>query len=282
MIIFRCRKRHPDGTPIVKDVDIIAYAEAQLADYRPELLEVPGKIDPEHFIEKYLEANIDYQDLYYEEGTSPLAGAAVFNNESVRIFDRENKCIKDIPVEARTVIIDNKTVEIGKEGFARFTKLHEAGHLCIHHAVYTRIPGQMTLFDGPDGGVAARNIVLCKREAIGNHKRQLVTQEDFREHQANVYAAALEMPNRTFEKLTRQLIRQYDIGRERNQLLVIPHEFNYDFELGRARIISELAETYGASRTAVEIQLRARGLLMTEKEYIRWYNEYRFRNGYNA
>ena len=74
MIKFRCFKRHQDGTPIIRDVDIVKFAEAQLADYRPELLEVPGKIDPLHFIEKYLGANIDFQDLYVEEGGRTIAG----------------------------------------------------------------------------------------------------------------------------------------------------------------------------------------------------------------
>ena len=48
MIKFRCFKRHPDGTPIIRDADIVKFAESQLRDYRPELLEVPGKIDPIH------------------------------------------------------------------------------------------------------------------------------------------------------------------------------------------------------------------------------------------
>ena len=273
MIRFRCFKRHQDGTPIIRDVDIVKFAEAQLADYRPELLEVPGKIDPLHFIEKYLGANIDFQDLYYEEGASPIAGATVFNDEEVRVFDRENMCIKDIPVKAGTIIIDNSTINDKNEGFARFTELHEAGHLNMHPAVYCRTPGQTSMF-------AARSLVLCKRETMELGRRRLVTQEDFREHQANVYAAALEMPERSFTNLTLSLIQKYDIGMDGNRVLVIPYGLDYDFEVGLARIISQLAETFGASVTAVRIQLQARGFLLTQKEYIQRYNQLRFRNGY--
>lgn len=275
MIKFYCRKRHQDGTPIIRDADIVRFAEAQLRDYRPELLEEPGKIDPIHFIEKYLGANIDFQDIYYEEGASQIAGATVFNDEEVRVFDRENMCTKNIAVKAGTIIIDNSTIQDRNEGFARFTELHEAGHLCMHPAVYCTIPGQMSMF-------AARSLVMCKRETMEMRRRRLVTQEDFREHQANVYAAALEMPARTFSKLTLSLIRDYDIGMDGNQVLVIPRDFNYDFEVGLARIISDLAETFGASSQAVRIQLQARGFLMTQKEYIQAYNQYRFRNGYDG
>ena len=273
MIKFRCFKRHPDGTPIIRDADIVKFAEAQLRDYRPELLEVPGKIDPLHFIERYLGANIDFQDIYYEEGTSPIAGATVFNDEEVRVFDRENMCIKDIPVKAGTIIIDNSTINDKNEGFARFTELHEAGHLNMHPAVYCKTPSQMSIF-------AARSLVLCKRETMEMGRRRLVTQEDFREHQANIYAAALEMPERPFTNLTLSLIQKYNIGIDRNSVLVIPRDFNYDFEVGLARIIGELADTFGASLQAVRIQLQARGFLMTQKEYIQKYNQYRFRNGY--
>ena len=121
MIRFRCFKRHKDGTPIIRDADIVRFAGAQLKDYRPELLEVPGKIDPLHFIEHYLGANIDFQDIFYEEGSSPIAGATVFNDEEVRVFDRENMCIKDITVKAGTIIIDNSTIHDKNEGFESST-----------------------------------------------------------------------------------------------------------------------------------------------------------------
>jgi len=279
LITFHCNKRRKDGTPIIKDTDVIAFAEAQLADYRPELLEKPGRIDPEHFIEKYLGATIDYQDIYYEEGESSIAGATVFNDEYVRVFDKDNLCIKKILVDAGTIIIDNKTIEPGKEGYERFTKLHEAGHFSMHQAVYRKFPGQMSLFDLIGGGEPENNIVLCKRESIENPRRYLETEEDFREHQANVYAAALEMPSRPFRNLTLSLIQQYNIGRENNQILVRPHDSDFEFEYGFSQIKNILAEAFGASRKAVEVQLYARGLLMTEKDYIHYYDSYPFISG---
>lgn len=277
MIEFNWYRRHRDGTPIVRNVDVIAFAEAQLKDYRPELLEKPGKIDALHFIESYLKANVDFQDIYYEEGENAIAGATVFNDESIRVFDRENQCVKDISVPAGTVIIDNKTMEAGKEGFARFTQLHEAGHFCMHKTVYCKNPGQMELFAN---GLAARSVVLCKRESIEQTRHKLVTQEDFREHQANVYAAALEMPRAPFKRLVTDLIAEYDIGRERNQMLVIPRVADYHFSIGLEEIVSKVAEAFGASRTAVRVQMQSRGILMTESQYLRAYDAYRLGKEY--
>lgn len=272
MIEFVCNRRHKDGTPIVTDLAVIEYAEMVLADYRPELLEYPGKIDGLHFIEKYLKANIDFQDIYYDEDENPIAGATVFNQEDVKVFDRENQCTKDIPVEADTVIIDNSTMEEGKEGFARFTQLHEAGHFCMHPAVYKRDPYQMSIFDMGYGFAARRSVVMCKRTALENRKGQLKTQEDFREHQANVFAAALEMPRRAFYRATTRLIKEYDIGRDLNSIMVIPDRFHFDFENGKREIITTVADFFGSSRRATEIQMMTLGLLMTEDQYANRHN----------
>lgn len=272
MIEFVCNRRHKDGTPIVTDLQVIEYAEAILADYRPDLLEYPGKIDGLHFIEKYLHANIDFQDIYYEEDENPIAGATVFNKEDVKVFDRENKRTKDISVDPDTVIIDNAAMEDGKEGFARFTQLHEGGHFCMHPAVYKRDPYQMSIFDMGLGYAARRSVVMCKRTTLENRKGQLKTQEDFREHQANVFAAALEMPRRAFYQATTRLIREYDLGRSYNDIMVIPERLDFDFEGGKKEVISTVADYFGSSKRATEIQMMTLGLLMTEDQFANRHN----------
>lgn len=75
MIDFHCNKRHKDMTPIVKDTEIQDYAEVLLQDYKKQLLREPGKINPLHFVESYLGAVVDYQDIYYPENTPAIAGA---------------------------------------------------------------------------------------------------------------------------------------------------------------------------------------------------------------
>ena len=55
----------------------------------------------------------------------------------------------------------------------------------------------MSLFDfmNPD---MPKSVICCRKTNIEDRKNKLVTQEDFREHQANVFAAAITMPRRIF------------------------------------------------------------------------------------
>ena len=80
LIEFHCNCRHKDQTPIVSDLEIQEYAEAVLEDYKPKLLKEPGKINAVHFLESYLGATVDYQDIYYEERQYILGRAASFGS----------------------------------------------------------------------------------------------------------------------------------------------------------------------------------------------------------
>lgn len=264
MIDFHCNRRHKDMTPIVKDIEIQEYAETLLADYKPKLLCEPGKINPLHFVESYLEAVIDYQDIYYPENTPAIAGATVFNRDNVLVFDREEKRIKSIEVAANTVLIDNSTMEDGKEGFAAFTVLHEGGHLCMHPAVYRKMGGQMTLFDDHKDG---ESVVCCRRSSLEgsyNRRSKLTTQEEFREHQANVFAASIAMPRQTFIPTAQELIRKCG---HRDGVYVMPTVIDWDYNFGLSAIEETLSELYGVSKSAANIHMRRLGLLMSEEEY---------------
>lgn len=251
-------------TPIVKDTEIQEYAEALLEDYKPKLLKEPGKVNPLHFVESYLGAVIDYQDIYYPENTPAIAGATVFNEDRVLIFDREANCIRPIKVSANTVLIDNSTMEDGKEGFAAFTVLHEGGHLCIHPAVYRRMEGQMRLFDDHKDG---DYVVCCRRSSLeGGYTRRskLTTQEEFREHQANVFAASIAMPRRTFVPAAQELIRKCGY---KDGVYVMPTVIDWDYTFGLSAIEETLSEIYGVSKSAANVHMRRLGLLMDEEEY---------------
>ena len=145
MIRFECTRFAKDGTPVVKDIDIINYAEQLLLDYDPALTLEPWNLDPLKFTEYYLGANLDFLDIYCEEGTQ-IAGATVFRDTNVKVFDREHLCTRLEPIEANTILIDNETMKEGKETFARFTILHEAGHYCMHASVYAEKTQQLQDF----------------------------------------------------------------------------------------------------------------------------------------
>lgn len=265
MIDFHCNKRHKDMTPIVKDTEIQDYAEVLLQDYKKQLLREPGKINPLHFVESYLGAVVDYQDIYYPENTPAIAGATVFNDDRILVFDREEKRIKPIEVAANTVLIDNSTMDDGKEGFAAFTVLHEGGHLCLHPAVYRRLGGQLSLFDDHKDG---DYVVCCRRNSLEGHgakRSKLTTQEDFREHQANVLAASLAMPRPTFVPAAQELIRKSGF---KNGVFVMPTVMDWDYSLGISAIEESLSALFGVSKSAANVQMKRLGLLITEEQYL--------------
>lgn len=265
MIDFRCKARHKDMTPIVKDTDIQDYAEILLQDYKPKLLQEPGKVNPIHFVESYLEANVDYQDIYYPENEPAIAGATVFNDDRVLVFDREEKRIKSIEVAANTVLIDNSTMDDGKEGFAAFTVLHEGGHLCLHPAVYRRLGGQISFFDDHKDG---DYVVCCRRSSLegnGTRRAKLTTQLDFREHQANVFAASIAMPRQTFVPAAQDMIRKCGF---KNGVFVMPEIMDWDYNLGISAIEESLSELFGVSKAAANVQMKRLGLLVPEEKYL--------------
>lgn len=265
MIDFHCSKRHKDMTPIVKDKEIQEYAETLLMDYKPKLLKEPGKVNPIHFVESYLGAVVDYQDIYYPENTPAIAGATVFNDDHILVFDREKNRIKPIEVSANTVLIDNSTMEDGKEGFAAFTVLHEGGHLCIHPAVYRRMGGQLSMFDNRKDG---DSVVCCRRASLENgctRRARMTTQEEFREHQANVFAASIAMPRQTFVPAAQELIRKSGY---KDGVYVMPTVMDWDYNFGICAIEETLSTLFGVSKAAANVHMRRLGLLMSEEDYL--------------
>lgn len=265
MIEFHCSRKAKDGTPVVTDLELQDYAEAVLNDYKPALLKEPSKINVDHFLESYLGANLEYQYLFNEEGKPAIAGATVFNDDCVKVFDRENKCIRTIAVSANTIIIDSTLVDDQKDAYVLFTGLHEGGHFVAHPGVFRRLEGQMDLF----GGMAARypSTLRCRRDVVfgGHYKPRFTTQHEHREHQANTLAAAWAMPRPTFIPVAQDAIRRAGFS---DGILVYEHEFDLDFDVVIPEIIKSIARVFGVSKAAATVQLKRQGLMMTQNVYM--------------
>lgn len=265
MVEFHCSRKAHDGTPIVRDAVLQDYAEAVLQDYKPCLLKEPAKINADHFLESYLGVNLEYQYLYNEEGTPAIAGATVFNDERIQVFDRENKCVRIIDVAADTIIIDNTLVDEGKDTYVHFTALHEGGHFCAHPSVFKRMDGQMDLF------AAARSsqpsALRCRRDDIfgGYGRRQLVTEHDHREHQANTLAAAWAMPRPTFVPYAMEQIKS--VGYE-DGIIVIEDELDLTYDVVLPVLIESIARPFGVSKAAARVQLQRQHLIMDKSTYM--------------
>ena len=264
MINFQCRRQDRTGTPILRNPEIWEFAEEQIRDFRPSLLKEPGKFNAFHFLESYLGANLEYQDIYYREGECPIAGATIFSDGYVRVFDRDSQCIRAIFVPAGTILIDNATISKGNEGFAAFTALHEGGHFNLHSQVFSRNTDQLDLFER-----SAQNpkSICCRHqtvERVSSRYCRKFTPEWNREHQANVYAAFAAMPRPTFIPCAKELIRHAGF---RKGIFVDDPASGWEAMHTLDMICDKLAGIYGVSRTAARVHLSELGLLMPKHKY---------------
>jgi len=250
---------HNNNTPILYDREIDEYAQAILADYKPELLREPGKICFQHFLESYLGMRIEYKDIYSEDPERPILAMTAFKRGRVKVFDRENECVKKITVLARTVIIDNAVMEPGRESLALFSGMHEGGHITIHWPVYT---GET--FDGvkcdPDYEYDNEPMVCCRRENIECKETpmKIRTAKEWREHHADYFAAAITMPNRTFLPFVRGLLRENGYYKS---VITIGRDDDLDI-LADDIIPDAISDIYGVSKRAARIKLRKMGYVV--------------------
>ena len=271
MVRFSCNRTGSDGTPVIRDVDIARYAQAVLYDYRPEFFDnygadygdgryyEPEPIDPYDFAERYLGANIDVQDIYTDSSREVIAGAAVFNRQPVKVFDKANMCTRNIIVEPNTILLDNSTVHYS-DPFEVFTILHEAGHLLMHQKVYRHDNDAMDGSDVDEGSNAA----LCKRSRIGGFRQNkgLRTSEDFREHQANTFAASMLMPPGLFMPY---VMEQIDRGSCFDDEIMITYTVNDGTRQFRkyVDVVSRTARRFNVSFSSVRVQLKRYGFVAT-------------------
>ena len=245
------------NTPILYDYEIDAYAHAVLEDYKPLLLEEPGTLNFQHFLESYLGASIEYHDIYNDDPERPILAMTIYGCGEIKVFDRENGCISRIEVPKRTVIIDNAVMKSGKEGLALFSGVHEGGHIMMHWDVYSSM-----LEAAAECGEDIAPVVYCRRENIeriprGGTKRQKRTAEEWREHQADYFAAAIAMPNITIKPFVHAMLRENGYYKGS---ITLGRDSDLDI-LADDIIPNAISEVYGVSKRAARIKLRKLGFV---------------------
>lgn len=134
MIEFSCPNRKYDGTPVICDLEVMAFVEAQVGDYKPVLLREPGKINAIHFAESYLQASVDAQDIRDAVPGMEIGGITVFKDAMIMVAEDGRMMEKFFP--AGSIVIDSYVM--GREdGFSQFTICHEAGHFCMHYPAFS-------------------------------------------------------------------------------------------------------------------------------------------------
>ena len=275
MIIFSCNRTSDDMTPILRDIDVARFAQSVLYDYRPEFFTYssygddpffePALLDPYDFAEKYLDAAVDVQAIYTDNEKDFIAGAAVFNLQKVKVFDKDNMCTREILVPPNTILLDTRTAHGGSQPFEYFTIMHEAGHLLMHQRVFRRLHTAGFYTSGEDV-LPADSGALCKRSNIGRYRGSLRTNEDFREHQANTFAACMLMPPRLFIPYVQWLMtspwHRFD------DELMITYQVNDGTSNYRhyRDIVTKTKARFGVSTRAAEVQMQKYGLVATPKD----------------
>lgn len=172
-----------NGVPILSRAAVDGFARKFIEDFQPDVLYKPEPVNAERFLEQYLEAEIEYR---YLSGDGRYLGMTVFQDHvAVPSFDPATGELDAVPVDARTVLIENSLLEEeGQEGRLRYTLAHEAGHL-IFHATAFRMAGA-----GEDG-----NLFLCRAAPDRpENDRDSWTDFDWMEWQSDVFAASFLMP----------------------------------------------------------------------------------------
>lgn len=99
-----------NGVPILSKAEIDAIGERFVQDFQPEVLTNPSPVDIEGFIEFYLGMTPDYQYLSHN---GVYLGMTVFNDTNkVPVFDPATNRAEYISAKARTVIIDNRLLDV--------------------------------------------------------------------------------------------------------------------------------------------------------------------------
>ena len=256
MIEFNCPNRKADGTPVVYDLEVMAYAESQVGDFKPELLNAPGKINAHHFVERYLGASVDAQNIYNLVPGMGINGITVFKDTVIPLQENGKTVMKHF--SAGEIIIDSEVAERG-DGFSRFTIVHEGGHYAMHYPA----------FCGPEIVAARSNLdkIMCRSNMIEAEKTEnrRWTDRDFMEHQANVYAASVLMPRPTFVPFVMDLNRKagYKEGiflrPNIDPFFQYRHWYTFLEEIGQ-----KISETYGVSESAAYVHMKRCGLIKTE------------------
>jgi Zn-dependent peptidase ImmA (M78 family) len=230
-------------------------AETILADYDRRLKTESAVVDVEHLAEVYLELEMDYQDL---SNNGSVLGMMVFGDSPVPVYDGENDRAKEIWAHEGTIIIDNSLLLGRQIRRGRFTVGHEVAHWLLHRPYFSANAWQLSLL-----GQWEQSFVRCRQGDIGARRRQLVTDDDWMEWQADSFSSALLMPKQAFIKIVQERFRLVGIE---GGCYVWGTDGSLD--LWTDYLSREMADLFEVSLTAARIRLENLGLIRKKDEEV--------------
>ena len=226
-----------NGVPILSKNQIEYIAKMILADYNPRLLDKPMALDVEDFSEIYAGLAIDYKDLTHDRS---ILGMIVFNDGYVPVYDAKENRTEILSAKEGTILIDNSLLEDNQRGRCRFTHCHEVAHWVLHRRIYAATGGRFS----------CRTIDI---ESIG--KKQLMTDEDWMEWQADYLASALLLPADIFTKTIKRYINMLGMEDWFNNMGINPER-----DIWAEEVALRMAKLFDVSLTAAKIRIKSLGL----------------------
>lgn len=227
-------------------------ADAAIVDFREFLFE--GKYDPsqpmpmyiDQFASDYLKLEVHIERLCTDGSICGLTAYA----DTELIVDMNGVSVP-IPIKQNQVLMDISLIQPGMVqklcGKRRFTLAHE----CAHQILYQ--------LDSDETKAACRKLYAGKREYTA---RELKTNEDWNEWQANALGACLILP-------------RHDVGLVMDYYMHGRKLVSWNGNLGRmeTQIIKNVSTFFHASPSAVRIRLQRLGYI--EERSVGFYDEHR-------
>ncbi len=225
---FACRG---NGIPLLSNDMIERDAENFLKDFDPVCLDCPVDVDIDAFAEFYLGLTPGFFRLTSYGG---ILGMMIFHDkDKVPIYLPEEKRA-DYYYAGRGEVLIDASLE-NDEHRLRSTMAHEAGHWIYHQAYFPR--------GGESGKEPERRTCACRKPDIaGSGPKRLISDEDWLEHQANYFSAAILMPRRAMrnfcrDPFIRSILYKYDPDKALTELsCMVSETFNVSEESAKIRI----------------------------------------------
>lgn len=254
---FRTKK---NGVPILSKKEIEDIAEQVLYSYKPTLVTEPGVLDVELFVESYAGLEMDYKDLTHD---GSILGMIVFNDCHIPVYDAEREKAKRIPINEKTIIVDNRLLEEDQLRRGRFTLAHEAAHWFLHRHLYLQDKSQISIFDVMKIEDKKLPLIKCRTSDIeSNGRKELGTDDDWMEWQADYLASTILMPQRAFSKVVKGKFQSAKIREG-----CYPLGTDFEKDLWVDVMARELADLFDVSVTAAKIRLKSLGFVIEQQDH---------------
>jgi len=230
--------------PYTTNVALDDYAEAVIQDFSPSLLHSLGKFDICKFIECYLQLNIAFHRITFDQ---KILGLTVFKDGMIEVFDDIKWKPSQTYVTRGTVVIDKSLLTGSSKPRLRFTMAHEAAHWLLHRKSFST--------DNPCGSAGIlENKYLAAKTGKGDYLRSAKARNDIErmERQADFFASALLMPRPALRVAIRDFFKLNEVNE--NPWRIVRGASQKDDRLA-AYLPEYIAQTFGVSKKAATIRL---------------------------